>query len=130
MPNRCGDALCRQFHGELSDLRRAVHMSAQMQFIMRGCMFAKPLADTMQTDGGNVVLRAGIMATADFDAHIPEIFRHLPRWKYFSQRPGHPLGGGNSQTAGVGARARDDVFDEFSTLIFSSGPVSLWFPFE
>ena len=85
--DRCRNRLCRQLHRHLANLRRAVHRTTEMQLIVRRDMIAKALSDSMQPDGGYVMLRTGIVAAADFDIDPCQVFRHLSRWKHFSQSP-------------------------------------------
>ena len=56
-----------QFHGHLSNLRRAVYLATKMEFIVRRNVFSDAFSNTMQSDGGDMMLRARIVAAADLD---------------------------------------------------------------
>ncbi len=115
--DRGGHRLGRQLDRHLADLGRAVHLAAQVQFVHRDRVLADPLPDTVQADRRNMMLRAGIVAAADLDAHVLEILRNAPGREHFRQGAREPFGGGDAEAAGVGPRAGDDVFDQFGAGI-------------
>ena len=91
MADRRRNTFRRQLHRKLPDFRRAVHVPAQMQFVMRRRMLAEPLTNSVQADRRNMVLCARVMTAADFDADVAQIFRHLAGRKDLRERSGHPL---------------------------------------
>ena len=72
-------------------------------------------AHSVEAEIGNVVLAAGIEAAADFDAQAANDFIHLGvlRSKTFAQFAREATGSGDSQFAGVCARARSNINDRF-----------------
>ena len=117
MCNRSRYALGRQLDHQLSDLRRSIDPPAHMQFIKWRDMLADAFSYSMQTNRGDMVLGAGIVAAADLDCDIAQILRHPPCRKYFRQSPRESLGGRNPQAARIGARAGDNIFDQFCSWI-------------
>ena len=62
-----------------------------MQFIERRDVLADALPYYMQTDRGDMVLGAGVVAPADLDRHILQIFGDPPGREYLCQGSCEPL---------------------------------------
>ena len=113
MRERRGDVLGRELDRHLPDLGLAGDPAAEVQFVVRRHVRAHAFPDTVQPDGGDVVLRARIVAPADLHRHVPQVLRHPSGREDLDERAGQPFGGGDAQPARIGAGAGDDVLDQF-----------------
>ena len=75
--NRRGNVFGRQFDGHVPDLRRAIDLSAQMEFIHRCHVRADAFADAVQSNGGRMMLGTGIVAPADVNRRAFQILRNF-----------------------------------------------------
>ena len=80
-------------------------------------MLADSLPHSVQTDRGDMVLGAGVVAPADLDRDILQILGNPPSREYLCQGSREPLGGRDPQAARIGAGAGDNIFDQFGTGI-------------
>ena len=86
-----GNIFRGQFHRHLSDLRRAVYLATKVEFIVRRHVLTDAFSDTMESDRGDMMLRARIVAAADLDGGPRQILRDLAGRKYFSHRASQVL---------------------------------------